>query len=188
MRAPFDGTVVEKHIALGEAVKEDTSIFTLADLRTVWAEFAVSPKDLALVRVGQKVRVTSSAFTEEIEGKVSYVGDLIGAQTRTARARVTLPNPQGAWRPGLFVTVSAAGNPISAAVVIPIEAIQSIDSKDVVFKKVEGGFEATSIKVGRKDAKGAEVLEGLKIGETVATSNAYILKSELGKASAEHAH
>jgi cobalt-zinc-cadmium efflux system membrane fusion protein len=106
IRAPFDGTVVEKHLTLGEAVKEDASIFTISDLRTVWAEFNVAPKDLATVRVGQRVMVSSTAFESRVEGTVSYVGALLGEQTRTARARVTLTNPEGAWRPGLFVTVS----------------------------------------------------------------------------------
>lgn len=57
VKAPFDGTVVEKHLSRGEAVREDASIFTVSDLSSVWAEFAVAPKDLAVVRVGQKVIV-----------------------------------------------------------------------------------------------------------------------------------
>jgi membrane fusion protein, heavy metal efflux system len=81
IRAPFSGTVVEKHLSLGEAVKEDASIFTVSDLSSVWAEFAVSPKDLAAVRVGQRVIVSSTAFDSKVEGTIAYVGALLGEQT-----------------------------------------------------------------------------------------------------------
>jgi membrane fusion protein, heavy metal efflux system len=183
IRAPFDGTIVEKHLALGESVKEDASIFTLSDLRTVWAEFAVAPKDLAMVRVGQKVVVSSSAFESRVEGAVSYVGALLGEQTRTARARVTLSNPQGAWRPGLFVTVSVLGDRQAAPLVVSAEAVQTIENKPVVFKAVRGGFAVTPVKVGRADGKNVEVLGGLEAGDEVASSNTFVLKAELGKAS-----
>lgn len=185
IRAPFDGTIVEKHLALGEAVKEDASIFTLADLRTVWAEFAVSPKDLHTVRVGQKVVVSSSAFESTVEGTVSYVGALLGEQTRTARARVTLSNPKGAWRPGLFVTVSVLGDSQAAPLVVSAEALQTVGNRQVVFKVVPDGFVATPVKVGRTDGRSVEVLHGLQAGDRVASSNTFILKADLGKASVE---
>jgi membrane fusion protein, heavy metal efflux system len=184
IRAPFGGTVVEKHLALGEAVKEDASIFTVADLGTVWAEFAVAPKDLATVRVGQKVVVSSSAFESRVEGVVSYVGALLGEQTRTARARVTLANPQGAWRPGLFVTVTVLGDSQAVALVVSSDALQAIENQQVVFRAVQGGFVATPVKVGRTDGKNVEIVEGLKAGDRFASSNTFVLKADLGKASA----
>lgn len=188
IRAPFDGTVVEKHLALGEAVRDDSSIFTLSDLSTVWAEFAVAPKDLAVVRVGQKVAVTSTAFPEQAEGRVAYVGSLLGEQTRTARARVSLTNPQGAWRPGLYVTASVLGAEQPVALAVPASAVHSVEDKPSVFRAVEGGFRAVPVKTGRSDGKRVEILEGLQAGDRVATENAFILKAELGKSSAEHGH
>ena len=188
LRAPFEGTVVEKHIALGEAVKDDTPVFTVSDLRTVWAEFAVAAQDLAVVRVGQKVIVSSTAFAEQVEGTVSHVGALLGEQTRTARARVTLNNPQGAWRPGLFVTVRALGAPQAAAVVLPASAVQNVQGRSLVFKAVEGGFQPVPVTLGRTDGQQVEVLKGLQAGERVATAVTATLASELGKSSAEHSH
>ncbi len=185
IRAPFDGTIVEKHLALGEAVKEDASIFTVADLRTVWAEFAVSPKDLEAVRVGQKVVVSSSAFESKVEGTVSYVGALLGEQTRTARARVTLGNPKGAWRPGLFVTVAVLGDSQAAPLIVSADALQTVDNKPVVFKAVPTGFVSMPVKVGRNDGTNVEVLQGLEAGDKIASSNTYILKADLGKSSVE---
>lgn len=188
IRAPFDGAVVEKHLALGEAVKEDASIFTVSDLRTVWAEFNVAPKDLAAVRVGQRVMVSSTAFQGKVEGTISYVGALLGEQTRTARARVTLANPDGAWRPGLFVTVSVFGENQDIALAVSADAVQTIENRSMVFKLVPGGFEASPVKIGRSDGRTTEILGGLDAGEQVASKNSFVLKSELGKASAGHEH
>ena len=188
IRAPFDGTVVEKHLTLGEAVKEDASIFTISDLRSVWAEFNVAPKDLATVRVGQRVLVSSTAFESKVEGTISYVGALLGEQTRTARARVTLTNPDGAWRPGLFVTVAVFGENQDVPLTVAADAVQTIENQATAFKAVAGGFEATPVKVGRSDGRTVEVLSGLKHGDQVASRNTFVLKSELGKASAGHEH
>src|SRR5471030_1985495 len=117
LRAPFDGVVMEKHLALGEAVKEDAAVFTISDLSGVWAEIAVPPKDLALVRVGQTLVVKASAFEAQASGKITYVGSLLGEQTRTAKARVALANPDRAWRPGLFVSVDVLSGLAAAAAV-----------------------------------------------------------------------
>ncbi|CAN5324386.1 efflux RND transporter periplasmic adaptor subunit [soil metagenome] len=188
LRAPFAGSITEKHLTLGESVKEDAPAFVLSDLSTVWAEFVVAPGDLAAVRVGQKVTVTSSALTGSVEATVSYVGPLLGEQTRTARARATLVNPDAAWRPGLFVTVSVAAAPVPVAVAIPADAVQTVEDKPSVFVAIADGFELRHLKTGRSDSTTVEVLEGLRPGESIAVSNTFVIKSELGKAGAEHSH
>lgn len=188
IRAPFDGTIVEKHLSLGESVAENASIFTIADLSTVWAELVVSPKDLQNVRVGQKAIVSSTAFESRVQGSISYVGALLGEQTRTARARVTLPNPQGAWRPGLFVTIGVLGEEQDAAVTVPADAVQTIEGQPSLFRVVPGGVEAVAVKLGRSDGKSTEIVGGVKAGDQVVTTNSFVLKSELGKSSASHDH
>jgi cobalt-zinc-cadmium efflux system membrane fusion protein len=188
IRAPFAGTVVEKHLSLGEAVKEDASIFTVSDLSTVWAEFAVAPKDLGAVRVGQKVIVSSTAFDSQVEGSISYVGALLGEQTRTARARVTLANPKGAWRPGLFVTVAVLGEDQNVALAVSADAVQTMDQQTMLFMAAPGGFVAKPVKIGRSDGKTVEILSGMQPGDHYAATNTFVLKSELGKASADHGH
>ncbi|MDP9902790.1 efflux RND transporter periplasmic adaptor subunit [Variovorax ginsengisoli] len=188
LRAPFDGMVVEKHIALGEAVKEDASVFTLSDLSSVWAEMSISANDLAQVRVGERVVVRTSASDAKADGTISFVGSLIGEQTRTARARVVLPNPQGAWRPGLFVTVEVVGDETSAPVTVASSAVQTVDDKPAVFLKVEGGFIAQPVTLGRTDGKRVEVVSGLKPGARYVAAGSFIVKSEQGKGSATHTH
>ncbi|WP_354683089.1 efflux RND transporter periplasmic adaptor subunit [Cupriavidus necator] len=188
LRAPFAGIVVEKHLALGEAVKEDASVFTISDLSSVWAEFVVSARDLDRVRVGESVTVRSTASDTQAEGKVSYVGALLGEQTRTAKARVTLANPGMGWRPGLFVTVSVQGAPVQVPVTVAADAVQQVDGRSVVFAAVPGGFAVQPVRTGRSDGKLVEVTEGLQAGARYAAANSFILKSELGKASAGHEH
>ena len=132
--------------------------------------------------------MSSSAFDEKVEGRISYVGSLLGEQTRSARARVTVANPQGAWRPGLFVTVSVLGGEQTVAVSVPAEAVQTIADQAVVFRAAGQGFEAVPVKTGRSDARRVEIVQGLAAGDKVAAANAFVLKAELGKAGASHDH
>jgi cobalt-zinc-cadmium efflux system membrane fusion protein len=188
LRAPFDGIVIEKHLSLGEAVKEDAAVFTISDLSTVWAEINLPAKDLPSVRVGEKVTIKATAFDASATGTVAFVGALIGEQTRTAKARVVLDNPKGAWRPGLFVNVEVISEETAAPVTISADAVQNLGDKPVVFLKVNGGFIAQPVKLGRSDGKRIEVLGGLKAGMPYASTGSFVVKSELGKGSAEHTH
>ncbi len=186
IRAPIDGMVTEKHLSIGEAVKEDASIVTIADLSTVWAEMTIYPKDLSSVKLGQKVTVRASALNAEAEGRVSYVGSLIGEQTRSAKARVTLPNPERSWRPGLFVTVDLVQDETEVPVAVSVDAIQTYRDWKVVFGRFGELFEARPVKLGRSDGKWVEVVNGLAPGTAYAATNSFVLKADLGKAGASH--
>jgi cobalt-zinc-cadmium efflux system membrane fusion protein len=89
LRAPLDGLITEKHLTAGEAVKEDANLFQIADLSSVWAEISLYPKNLNQIRLGQKVTVKAAELNMETSANVSYIGALVGEQTRTAKARVT---------------------------------------------------------------------------------------------------
>jgi cobalt-zinc-cadmium efflux system membrane fusion protein len=189
LRAPFDGVVVEKHLAVGEAVQDSTQVFTISDLRSVWAEMRVAASDLPAVRVGEKATVKATAFDSSATGEVAYVGALIGQDTRTAPARITLPNPDGVWRPGLFVNVELTASSQTVPLAVANSAIQRMEAQQsVVFVPAPGGFRAQAVRLGRTDAQSTEVLEGLKPGQAYVTQGSFMLKAELGKASAEHAH
>jgi cobalt-zinc-cadmium efflux system membrane fusion protein len=185
IRAPFDGMIIEKHIALGEAVKEDASIFIISDLSSVWAEMIISAKDLNLVKVGEKVTIKATALDSSAIGMVSYVGALMGEQTRTAKARVTLDNPQMAWRPGLFITVDVVAKEIEVPIAVLSDAIQTINDKPVVFIRVSDGFMAQTVETGLSDGKATQIVEGLKSGTPYAVNGSFVLKAEHGKSSVE---
>ena len=188
LRAPFDGVVVEKHLTPGEVVDETTAAFTLSDLSRVWVTFGVSPKDLNKVQVGKTVTVSAPELNAEVVGSVAYVGSLLGEQTRTSTVRVTLENPQGAWRPGLFVTALVATDSREAKVAVPESAIQTVEDKPTVFVRTDDGFEARAVELGSRAGGHVEITQGLEPGAQVASAGSFVLKSELGKASAEHSH
>jgi cobalt-zinc-cadmium efflux system membrane fusion protein len=186
LRAPFDGVVVEKHITQGEMVKEDTNVFLLSDLSTVWVNVVVTAKDLEAIRVGQTATVKSTSSSSSASGKVSYVGALLGEETRSATARVVLSNPALAWRPGLFVNVNMTRGTREVPVAVVSDAVQTIDGKPVVYVRVAQGFQAENVSVGASDGKFVEIVSGLEPGAAYATAGSFVLKAEQGKGSAEH--
>ncbi|NMX63388.1 efflux RND transporter periplasmic adaptor subunit [Pseudomonas sp. WS 5079] len=188
LRAPFAGVVVEKHLGVGEVVSETSAAFTLSDLSQVWVTFGVFPKDLNKVQVGRPVKVSSTEMGTDVMGTVAYVGNLLGEQTRTATVRVTVANPDDSWRPGLFVAVQVATDSYLAAVSVPVDAIQTVEDKPSLFVRTAEGFVTRHIELGVSENGFVEVRQGLEAGAQVATVGSFVLKSELGKASAEHAH
>lgn len=188
LRAPFAGMVVEKHLVPGEVVNESSAAFTLSDLSRVWATFNVSPRDLARVRVGRPVTVSARDLGAEVAGSVAYVGSLLGEQSRTATARATLENPELAWRPGLFVSVQLATDTREVPVAVPEAAVQTVEDRSVVFVRTDTGFATRPVTLGARDQGFVEVSDGLEAGVELAAAGSFTLKSELGKASADHAH
>lgn len=186
--APFDGTVIEKHIVLGEVVRDDAQVFTIADLRTVWVDLSVYQKDLPLIRQGQKVTIAAGQGIELVIGKIAYIGPIIGESTRTALARVVLPNVDGQWRPGLFVTARIDVDESVVAVLVPRSALQTIEDRISVFVETNEGFEPRPVTVGRTDDAHAEITSGLVPGEHVVIQGAFTLKAELGKGSLSDGH
>ena len=188
LRAPYDGLVVERKLSIGEAVREDTHIMTISDMSSVWVEVSIPAKDLPLVRVGGKGLVRAIAFDAQATGTVAFVGALVGEQTRMARARIVLANPQGAWRPGLFVNVEFNAANLQVPVAVETEAIQTLGNRQVVFVREEQGFMARSVRLGISDGKHTEVLEGLPPGTRYAARGSYIIKSELTKLTSEEGY
>ena len=188
LRAPFDGQVVEKHLVPGEVVSESSAAFTLSDLSRVWATFGVAPRDLARLRVGMPVTVLASELGEQASGTVTHVGSLLGEQTRTATVRVTLDNPRGAWRPGLFVAVRVPTERLDEALAVPEAALQTLEEQPTVFVRSAEGFTAQAVTPGVVADGFVQIKAGLQAGQQVAAQGSFILKSELGKASAEHSH
>jgi cobalt-zinc-cadmium efflux system membrane fusion protein len=186
IRAPFDGLIVDKHIAVGEAVGAETKVFTVSDLRQVWAEVVVPAKDLDIVRVGTEAMLHSAASNAAVKGKVSFVSALIGEQTRAARARVVLDNPELAWRPGLFVDVDVVTGSAEVAVAVEKEALQVMNGTQVVFQRVGQSFAPVPVTVGRSDGKLVEITSGLRKDARYAAAHSFTIKAEQGKGEAGH--
>ena len=188
IRAPLDGTVIERNVTVGEAVTADEGIFVVADLSSIWVDITVNARDLVAVREGQEATVVSSDLDSEAPGRVSFVGPLVGQETRAAIARIVLPNPGGRWRPGLFVTVRLVREATTVPLAVAAEAIQTFRDWQVVFVRSGNWFEARPLELGRSDGEWVEVLQGLSAGEQYAAANSFAIKAEIGKLGATHDH
>ncbi len=191
VRAPFDGTVIEKHITLGEVAEPGSDVYVLADLSDVWIMLTVYQKDLPYVAVGQSVTIRSDEAGTRATGRIDYVSPTVDETTRTATARVVLDNPKRLWRPGLFVTGLVETTQQRAEIVVPLSALQELDGQTCVFVLTDDGFVPQPVTLGRTNGTHAEIVEGLRPGQRYAARGAFTLKSELLKASfagAGHAH
>ncbi|MEO6280622.1 efflux RND transporter periplasmic adaptor subunit [Roseateles sp.] len=188
VRSPIDGVVVDKKLSVGEALKEDAAVFQVADLSSVWVELTVPAKDLNQLTQGMTAQVKATAFEAQGTARLSYVGALVGEQSRSATARLVLANPKGLWRPGLPVTVAVTASEVDVPVAVAADAVQMLDDARVVFVREGQQFDARRVETGRSDGAHVEVLKGLKAGERYAARNSFLVKADIGKAAAEHAH
>jgi membrane fusion protein, heavy metal efflux system len=179
--APFQGTVIQKHITLGEMLKDDTTAFLVADLSTVWVNLQVYPKDLPNIKSGQKVVISIGNGVPDVQGSVEYVEPVVGDNTRSAIARVVLHNPDGKLRPGLFVSAKVSIEDVNVSVLVPKSALKNIENKSVAFIRDVEGFEPRVVKTGRADREHVEIVSGLQAGEQFASNGSFILKAEAGK-------
>ncbi len=186
LRAPIAGTVIDRQASLGEFASEQKPTFVIADLGSVWADFAVYRRDLGRVRAGSTVVIDPEDGGRPIEATLSYVAPVGSADTQSALARAVVGNADRRLRPGLFITgrVLLAAKPV--AVAVKSNALQTHENRTVVFVRSGEKFEARAVELGERDSEYAEVRSGLSEGETYAAKNSFVVKAELGKRSASH--
>ena len=112
---------------------------------------------------------------------ISYIGPLVSEETRTVVTRVVLPNPDGHWRPGLFVTATVAVGDTAVPLLVPKAALQTLDGQPNVFVQTLEGFEPRPVTLGRSNETHVEITAGLQQGEPYAMTQTFLLKAELGK-------
>lgn len=188
IRSPIDGMVTDKHLAVGASVAADTTVFVVSDLSTVWAEVAVSERDLALIKPGQAASILSGSSAARGTGRVSFISPLVGEQTRAAKARVVVPNPERSWRPGAPIRVEVVAAEVTVPVAVLADAVQSMGEQSAVFGRFGDQFEARPIRTGRADGQFVEVLEGVPAGVKYAAKNSFLIKADIGKSGASHDH
>jgi len=179
--APFGGTVIEKHISMGETRKEDAEVFIVADLSSVWVNLSVYQKDMPYIRKSQPVVVSAGHGIPDIGGVISFIGPMVGEQTRTAVARVELPNKAGNLRPGLFVTGLVTVDSVPVPLLVPKTAVQTVEDKPSVFVKTGEGFVLQPVTIGRSNETHVEIISGLDPGTRYVESGAFTLKAQLSK-------
>ncbi|MBN2514251.1 MAG: efflux RND transporter periplasmic adaptor subunit [Sedimentisphaerales bacterium] len=177
LRAPIEGVIIERHLTPGEYVKDDSPVFTVADLGTVWVELDVFAKDFSLVHQGQSCQIVSGDQT--YEGQIHFVSPVLDAATRTAKARVILANRGGMLKPGLFVAALIREAIATEAIVIPRDAVQMIQGESHVFVKAGQDYVPRAVALGRSGVEQVEILSGLEPGEQVVVRGAFDLKASI---------
>jgi cobalt-zinc-cadmium efflux system membrane fusion protein len=186
--AEIDGTIIMRHVTVGEFVSGQEPIFTVADLSTVWADFAVYRHDFPRLRAGQTVVLDGGAGLETAEAKIDYISPFGSENSQTMLARASVQNRSGAWRPGLFVRGSVIVEQVEVPVAVKATALQRFRDRDVVFLRVGDLFEAVPVEVGRRNGDRVEITSGLTAGEQYASDNSFIVKADAGKSGATHDH
>jgi cobalt-zinc-cadmium efflux system membrane fusion protein len=193
VRSPIGGIITEKHAIVGELSDPSKSLYTVADLSSVWVLVDINEKDLAKVAKGQAAIVTVGAFPDlKLKGRITYIADLVDEATRTVKARIAVANPGRKLKPEMFAIVELALQADAPPVLaVPEDALQDLDGKKVIFvAENEAEFAARQVQAGRAAGGMIEIVSGLKEGERYAVKGAFILKSEIKKGEVvdEHGH
>jgi cobalt-zinc-cadmium efflux system membrane fusion protein len=177
--SPISGRVTAEAASLGAFVQPETELFRVADPRKIQIEAAVGALDAQRIAAGDTA-IVELPDGRTVSARVRAVTPSLSGETRSATAVLDIGS---VLQPGLAVRVriqSRYGRS-SAAIVVPEEAVQSFEGRDVVFVRTELGFRAASVTTGQRSAGRVEIVSGLKAGQTIATSNAFLLKAELAK-------
>lgn len=188
--AEVAGTIIQKDITLGELAKDDKTIFTVANLDTVWIDLSIFRQDFGSLRVGSPVEFHTGeghvSGQQHILAKVDYISPFGSEGSQTMLARCVVANTDGLLRPGLYVDGEVVTGQIDAPVTVKNGALQQVEGKTVVFVSEGDEFEAREVSVGVKDLERTQITSGLKAGEKYVAENSFIMKAELGKGEAEH--
>lgn len=184
VRAPIAGVVLESRAVAGAAVAEGADLFKLADPSVLWACVHVAEKDLAAVRPDMPAAVRTQAYPgREFRGRLILVGATLDAATRTVEARVELPNPGGALKPGMFVEADLSSAETRPVLTVAAAAVQEFSIGRVVFVQTgPASFALRPVETGDTIGDRVEIRKGLADGEIVAAAGSFLLKSELMKA------
>jgi len=186
MASPISGRVQDRTITLGETIDPEHAAFTVVNLDEVWAQLAIAPKDLTMVRIGDQVELTSEATSgTKFRGTILSIGTQADERTRMVSVRTTLGNESHLLKPGSFVRGHVVTAVRQERITVPIGALQEHTGRATVYvsQGKPGAFEVRHVKLGTTGSGWREITEGLKPGEQVAASGTFYLKSEALKAS-----
>jgi membrane fusion protein, heavy metal efflux system len=180
--APIDGVVTERGANVGLNVDPATKLFTVVDLSTVWVVADVYEKDFSRVRVGTEAAVTTSAYPDlTLRGRVSYIDPQVSAETRTAKVRVEVLNPQGRLRLGMYADVLVNGESGSSMSRLPRTAVQNVGDRTVVYlanPKESGKFIEREVRLGETSGDHVEIASGVQPGDVVVTEGSFFVRAE----------
>jgi cobalt-zinc-cadmium efflux system membrane fusion protein len=176
LKAPVSGTIVEQNVAGAEGIKSldnTPNLFTIANLSEVWVVCDVFENDLGEVHLGDAAEIRLNAFPDRVlKGRVADISRVLDPNTRSAKVRIVLPNPDGSLRPGMFSVATFRSRKLTDRIVVPSTAIMRLHDKDWVFRK-EGANQFRKIAIvadGLAPDGMQEIRDGVKAGDEVVTN------------------
>ncbi len=177
--SPASGYVLQKMVVQGMRVMPGEKLFDVVDLSSVWMICDIYEYELPLIKIGQTARVSLSYFPgKEFSSQVDYIYPSLASETRTAKARFTIPNPDGSLKPQMFTNVEIKIN-LGNRLAVPSEAVIDTGTRQIAYiDKGDGYFEPREVTTGLKVDELVEVTSGIKAGEKVASSANFLIDSE----------
>ena len=183
MLAPIAGTIIERHANTGE-VTEDQVLFSIANFKTLWAEFRIYHAQQSQVSAGQTVNIHVN--DQVIAGKIAHIIPALNKPYQLAR--VQFNNEVHGLSPGLLVEGHVVTGNIPVKLAVMKSAIQSMGKQQGVFVQQDDQYKFTPLKLGRSDDTYSEVLSGLEAKQSYVSKNSYLIKADIEKSEAEHEH
>lgn len=180
MYSPANGVVLEKTAVQGMRFMPGEPLFKIADLSTVWLLADVFEQDIALVHVGQTVNITVNAYPgKELKGKIDYIYPTVTSETRTAKVRIVLANPDGILKPDMYASIQLMSGHGASVLAVPDSAVIDSGTRQVVLVQLtEGLYEPREVKLGMRSDGYVEVAEGLSEGENVVVRANFLIDAE----------
>ncbi|NIJ64647.1 cobalt-zinc-cadmium efflux system membrane fusion protein [Sphingomonas leidyi] len=177
--SPISGKITAEAVSLGAFVQPETELYRVADPSKIQIEAAIAPADATRVTPGDRA-IVELPDGRTVEARVRAVTPTLTGESRSATAVLDVP---AGLQPGLAVRVRLlpARGDFTKSIVVPEDAVQSLEGRDVVFIRTARGFRAVGVRLGQRSAGRVEIVSGLQAGQAIATRNAFLLKAELGK-------
>ncbi len=181
VRSPVAGVVLERLVTPGTTVVPGTPLYTVSDLTSVWVVAEVDESLLPFIREGLSVEVRVAAWPGEVfSGRITFIGDVLNAETRRVTVRAALANRQRRLKPEMFATVALSLHEPRPSLIVPRSAVQTVDGNPVVFVADGAGrFAVRPVTLGAEVDGRVDVVTGLKAGERIAATGGFALKSAL---------
>ncbi|OZB67358.1 efflux RND transporter periplasmic adaptor subunit [Stenotrophomonas acidaminiphila] len=183
--APFDGVVLQRPTNVGDVADANTLV-EVANMGDVWVDLRAIGPDAEKITPGQQVTITSATGGTSAEGTIDTLLPLASGQTVVAR--VTLPNAEGRWRPGMAVSAAVTTASREVPLAVKESGLQRFRDFTVVFAQVGETYEVRMLELGARDGEYAEVLEGLKPNTPYVSEQSFLIKADVDKSGASHDH
>ncbi|AER56361.1 putative cation efflux system protein [Pseudoxanthomonas spadix BD-a59] len=184
--APFDGVVLVRQASVGEVTGSD-ALMEIADLSRVWVELHTIGKDAARLEPGQAVSIRAATTDATVQARIDSLLPL-ATVGQSVVARVSIPNQDGSWRPGMVVSAEVSVASTQAQLTVLESGLQRFRDFTVVFAQVGDTYEVRMLELGARDGERVEVLGGLKPGTRYVSQQSFLIKADIEKSGASHDH